>query len=294
MRKKQILLSNAEIIQYFDIHEDADQTLVLIHGNFSGAQFFDTLISKLPKDIRIIAPDLRGFGDSSYYKRIASLIDFAEDITELLNILNIESYDVLGWSLGGGVAMEMAAYDTKLNKLILVSSTTHKGYPVYKKDANGKPLEGQTYDTPEQMAFDPVQVAPVLYTLKNQYYDGIKYLYDQLIFTNKKPTEDEERKWYQTSLKQRNLIDADWALANQNMSDTDSHYQKGKNTIQLVKNKTLHIWGKDDKTTPESMIQDNINGIKNSEFIFYDSCGHAPFLDQEMKFIKDLITFIKR
>lgn len=294
MRKQQKILSNAEIIRYFDINQANEKTLVLIHGNFSGAQFFDTLMSKLPKNLRVIAPDLRGFGDSSYYKRIHSLKELAADVIELLSLLEITSYDVLGWSLGGGVAMEMAARDKHLHKLILVASTTHKGYPVYKKDANGKTLDGQTYDSPEQMAFDPIQVAPVLYTLKNQYYDGIKYLYDTLIFTNKKPSKDEEKRWYETSLKQRNLIDADWALANQNMSHEQTHYQKGENTIKDIQNQTLHIWGKDDKTTPESMILENIKGIQNSTSVYYEQCGHAPFVDQEEKFMNDLLTFIER
>jgi pimeloyl-ACP methyl ester carboxylesterase len=188
--------------------------------------------------------------------------------------------------------MELAAFSKKIERLILVNSTSHKGYPLFKKDSNGKPIETQVYENKESMALDPVQVAPVLIALKNQYYDGIKYLYDTLIFTNKKPTLEEEKRWYNTALKQRNIIDADWALANQNMSDKDSLYQKAQHTIHQIKIPTLHIWGKDDKTTPEYMINDNVEGIKNSKRITYDACGHAPFIDKPKELLDDILSFI--
>lgn len=292
MYKKQCILDNGEIIHYFDVNETSQHVLMLIHGNFSASDFFDTFIESIPKSIRIIAPDLRGFGDSSYYQKFNSLKELAQDLELFLDLINISKLSVLGWSLGGGVAMELAAFSKRIEKLILVNSTTHKGYPMFKKDSHGKPLENQGYENKEAMAFDPVQVAPVVFTLKNQYYDGIKYLYDTLIFTNKKPTVEQEKRWYQSSLKQRNIIDADWALANQNMSKETSIYKSGENTIKNIQVPTLHIWGKNDKTTPESMIMDNVDAIPFSKLIVYDECGHAPFVDKPTELLNDIKSFI--
>ena len=75
---------------------------------------------------------------------------------------------------------------------------------------------------------------------------------------------DEEKRWYSTALKQRNIVDSDWALANQNMSDEDSEYYKAEHTINNISILSLDIWGKNDKTTPEQMIIDNVKGIKHS------------------------------
>jgi pimeloyl-ACP methyl ester carboxylesterase len=89
MYKKQVILDNGEIIHYYDINENQEQVLMLVHGNFSGANFFDSFMKTIPENIRVIAPDLRGFGDSSFYQRFDSLKDLAQDLEYFLTLLNI-------------------------------------------------------------------------------------------------------------------------------------------------------------------------------------------------------------
>ncbi|HPG43948.1 MAG TPA: alpha/beta hydrolase, partial [Acholeplasmataceae bacterium] len=107
--KKQIVLKNGEVIHYVE-KGTGDKTLLLIHGNFSSSLHYTPLLERLPKDIRVIAPDLRGYGDSSYYRRIHSLKELADDMALFLEAKRIHEVDVVGWSLGGGVALEMAAH----------------------------------------------------------------------------------------------------------------------------------------------------------------------------------------
>ena len=77
--KRQIVLKNGEVIHYLE-QGAGEKTLVLIHGNFSSSVHWTPLLERLPKTIKVIAPDLRGYGDSTYYRRITSLKDFADDI----------------------------------------------------------------------------------------------------------------------------------------------------------------------------------------------------------------------
>jgi pimeloyl-ACP methyl ester carboxylesterase len=289
MKKKMILLHNQEIIHYFE--REGQIPLLLLHGNFSGAQFFDDFIETLDPMFHIIAPDMRGFGDSSYYQRFDSLKELAEDMIDLLQQKNIQKVNILGWSLGGGVAMEIAARH-EVNRLILINSTSHKGYPVFKKDATGKALDQQVYESKDQMAFDPIQVAPVLYALEHNYFEGIKYLYDHAIFTVNQPTSEQEKRWYYETLKQRCLVDADWALANQNMSNEENPYRQGDNTVKNIQCPTLHVWGKSDITTPEYMIEANALAIKNSTRLTYENCGHSPFTDVPKQLALDIKNFI--
>lgn len=87
------------------------ELLVLIHGNVSSSAFFAPLMERLAPDFHVIAPDLRGFGQSEALPVDATrgVRDFSDDLAELLHALAPgRRVHVLGWSLGAGVAMQFA------------------------------------------------------------------------------------------------------------------------------------------------------------------------------------------
>ncbi|MDY0011237.1 MAG: alpha/beta hydrolase [Candidatus Izemoplasmatales bacterium] len=294
MEKKLITLKNQETYAYLE-KGHGDKYLILVHGNFSSGIYYKPLIDRLPENIHVFAPDLRGFGDSSYEKRVSSLKELADDLVMFMDNLKIEKADIAGWSLGGGVVMEFAAhYPERVNKLILINSTTHKGYPVFKKDANNQMKLGEAYSSKEEMAEDPVQVKPLLMALEAKNLPFIKYIYDLTIYTYNKPSDEDNMLYLTDSLKQRNLVDVDWALANLNMGKDFNFYQKGQNTISLIKAPVLHIWGSHDKTVPEFMILDNIKALEDqSTYVKFDQCGHSPLVDKPDELTKVILDFIR-
>ncbi len=281
MERKKQLLPNGETIAYFDT-EVGEKILVLIHGNLSSSVYFESLIADLKQDVRIIAPDLRGYGDSSYVNRFDTLLELAEDVSSLLTILNISKYALLGWSLGGGVAMELAVLDAqKVSHLILMSATTHLGYPIFQKDRELKGIYGKVYATKDQLAKDPVQVKPVVEAIEQKNHAMMTAVYDYTIYTVKKPNLDQNKRFIQETLKERCLVDSDFALATFNMSSEISFYGLGNGRIHQITAPVLHIWGRNDKTVPEYMLQANVNALKDqSQVIIYDECGHSPIVDQ--------------
>jgi pimeloyl-ACP methyl ester carboxylesterase len=294
MNKKTIELENKERVAYLE-QGNGDKTLVLIHGNFSSSLHFSTFLETLPKNVHVLAPDLRGYGDSSYDTRIRSMSDWAEDVHDFLELKGIRKAAILGWSLGGGVAMEFAAlYPEMTEELILVNSTTHKGYPVFKKDQGGQPVPGSVYSSPEELATDPVQVIPLLIAQKNKDFNLMSFIFDRTIYTVNKPTTEDNKLWIDESLKQVNLVDADWALTTQNMSDDMGFYGKGSGKIKDITAPTLHTWGDKDITVPRFMIDDNVNAIRNSTLKVYENCGHSPFVDNMEGITKDILDFIKQ
>lgn len=88
---------------------DAAATLVLVHGNVSSSLFFQPTMLALPGSVRAIAVDLRGFGDSETLPVDATrgLADFADDVWSVLDELGLGPVHLLGWSMGGGVVMQM-------------------------------------------------------------------------------------------------------------------------------------------------------------------------------------------
>jgi pimeloyl-ACP methyl ester carboxylesterase len=294
MEKREIVLKNGEVIKYLE-QGIGDQTLLLVHGNFSSCLHFSSLLEKIPKDIHVVAPDLRGYGDSTYYRSIDSLADFAQDLIFFLEAKGIDKVNLLGWSLGGGVAMEMAArYPKVVERLILINSTTHRGYPIFKKDDQGQMKIGEAYRSKEELATDKVQVIPLLEAQKTNNFAVMNYIFDMTIYTVNKPNPDDNEMWIKESLKQRNLVDADWALANLNMSDQHNFYNAGTQNIQSIKVPVLHTWSKQDIVVPEYMVLENVKALEEqSKYIVYDQCGHSPFVDVLDQITKDILEFIQ-
>jgi pimeloyl-ACP methyl ester carboxylesterase len=88
--------------------------LVLVHGNVSSARFFAETMAVLGKRWRCVAPDLRGFGRSERAPVDArrGVRDFSDDLHALLTEAGLlaggRRVHLLGWSLGGGVALQYA------------------------------------------------------------------------------------------------------------------------------------------------------------------------------------------
>jgi pimeloyl-ACP methyl ester carboxylesterase len=292
MEKKYVKLVNKETYAYLE-QGKGNKNLLLVHGNTSSSVYFKPLLERLSEDIHVYAMDLRGFGDSTYEKPIETLQDFADDIYLFMEKLDINKASVLGWSLGGGVVMEFAAkYPKKLDKLILLESASYKGYPVFKKDENNQMIIGEIYESREEMAKDPVQVLPLLNAYQTENIDLIKTIYNMTIYNINKPNEKDFDLYAKETIKQRNLVDVDFALASLNMGNEPTLYSKGDNTIKDIEAETLHIWGSHDLMVPESMVRTNVEAIKDSTFVKFDQCGHSPLVDAPEKLTKTILDFI--
>ncbi|WP_433313477.1 alpha/beta fold hydrolase [Micromonospora chersina] len=87
--------------------------VLLVHGNVSSAAFWEPLLPRLPETLRVVAPDLRGYGetDTAPVDATRGLGDFADDVAALLDAPGLfvpgARPVVVGHSLGGGVAMRL-------------------------------------------------------------------------------------------------------------------------------------------------------------------------------------------
>ena len=102
--------------------------VVMIHGNLSTGRFFEHLMPGAPKGYRLIAPDMRGFGDTERIPIDATrgLRDWADDTHSLVHKLGIERpVHLVGWSTGGA-AIANYAVDRPVASLTFVDpvSTT--------------------------------------------------------------------------------------------------------------------------------------------------------------------------
>lgn len=288
---KSVTLSNGETLTYRE-EGLGNKVILLIHGNMSSSKHWDILVDKIKNKFKIIAVDMRGFGGSSYNKPINSLNDFAKDIEEFLNIINIENCSVIGWSTGGGVALELAAnISDKIEKVVLLESVGIKGYPIAKKDKNGLPTN-ELLKTKEEIAEDPIQVKPVLEALKTNNKEFYRTLWNAAIYTHNKPADDLYEEYLEDMLTQRNLVDVDYALATFNMTNENNGVNDGSNKYNLIKAQVLILQGDRDYVVPMSMAEETNKYIKNSKIIVLKDCGHSPMIDAMSQLLDELNKFL--
>lgn len=114
-----------------------DKTIVFVHGNVSSALFWQVAMLALPRDVRVIAVDLRGFGssDSLPVDATRGLRDFSDDLHSVLQTLEIPTAHLVGWSMGGGVIMQYAL-DYPVLSLTLESPVSPYGFGGTRRDGS--------------------------------------------------------------------------------------------------------------------------------------------------------------
>lgn len=107
---------------YYEIHGEGDP-LILLHGGLGGVAEFAQLIHVFAESRQVIAVELQGHGHTADVDRPLSFETMADDIAALIEYLDFEKADVLGFSLGGGVALQTAIrHPEVVDRLILVST----------------------------------------------------------------------------------------------------------------------------------------------------------------------------
>ncbi len=97
--------------------------LILLHGWAMSSAVFTEAMAVLAEDFRVLAPDLRGHGASDAADGY-TFADFAADLQLWLKSLELSHFRLLGWSMGGQVAIELCqALAGQIDRLILVGST---------------------------------------------------------------------------------------------------------------------------------------------------------------------------
>jgi pimeloyl-ACP methyl ester carboxylesterase len=110
-------------IHYLDHFPENKKTILLLHGLGSNGDAFQPQIQPLARaGYRVITPDMRGFGKSGYPEKL-SIQSIAEDTAALIKNQTSSPVDLLGISMGGTVALQLALDSPKLvNTLVLVNT----------------------------------------------------------------------------------------------------------------------------------------------------------------------------
>jgi pimeloyl-ACP methyl ester carboxylesterase len=110
-------------LNYYHAVYGRGEPLLLLHGGLGSIDMFAPILPTLAAGRTVIGVDLQGHGRTALGDRPFSLDAVGDDMAELVRALGYEQVDVMGYSLGGGVAFRMAVqHPEAVRRLVLVST----------------------------------------------------------------------------------------------------------------------------------------------------------------------------
>lgn len=280
MSLSKIQLSNGESIAY-RVRSGGEETIVLVHGNMTSSMHWDVLLEALDKEFTIYAIDLRGFGESTYHNRIQGIKDFADDLSEFVNALDLQNFNLIGWSTGGAVCMQYVVdHPGRCEKLVLLASASTRGYPFYGTKDDGTPDFNSRLKTIEEIEENPSKTLVIqgLYDTANK--EGLKAVWNAAIYSHKQPDDSAYEVYLDDMLTQRNLADVYHSLNTFNISETHNGLNKGTDRAKEIKIPVLILRGDRDYVVTEEMTQEIVADLgKNATYIPLIDSGHSPLID---------------
>jgi len=107
---------------YYETH-GSGRPLVLLHGGLASGEMFEPILPSLAARHQVIIPDLQGHGRTADVDRPLDVRTMADDVAALIDHLGLQKPDLVGYSLGGGVALMTAVrHPEKVGRLVSASA----------------------------------------------------------------------------------------------------------------------------------------------------------------------------
>jgi len=112
---------------YYEKH-GTGRPLILLHGGLASGEMFGPILPALAESHQVIVPDLQGHGRTADIDRPIDHRLMADDIAALIDHLGLDKPDLIGYSLGGGVAFFVASkYPEKVGRLVMAAANVRRG-----------------------------------------------------------------------------------------------------------------------------------------------------------------------
>lgn len=103
--------------------EGEGEPLVIVHGLGSSHRDWEDQITLLSRHFRVVAPTMRGFGESEKGHESHSVKTWSEDLLALANHLELDTFHLMGFSMGGAISYQTAVdQQTRLRSLTVINS----------------------------------------------------------------------------------------------------------------------------------------------------------------------------
>jgi pimeloyl-ACP methyl ester carboxylesterase len=250
-------------------------TIILLHGGNGSIEFWLYNIANLARHHRVYAIDMVGSGKSDCPDGDYSLVYQAEFLHSVMAALGIDTATLIGNSMGGSIALVFTRlYPDRVDKLVLVDSM---GF-------------GREISLGIRLVTLPAIVSllrpgrwmiPAM--LRSNFYDG-----SQL------PPAWMELRYPIFALPDRNRVILRMGQSNFNLAGVlPQVYEPILDSLANITQKTLIIWGEDDRIIPVKHAYIAAAGLPNSQLHIFPNCGHHPYLEYPAQFDRLVLEFLE-
>jgi len=251
-------------IHYIEDNPSGHMPVILLHGLGANGNSWQLQFPALVEaNFRVIAPDTRGFGQSTFPGGKTTIHAMAEDMVELLTSLQIDKTDVVGISMGGTIALQLAIDHPELvRKLVLVNTFAH-----LRPDS----LSGWFYFVVRLVLIQLLGLRAQAQVVSNRLFP--------------KPEQEELRQLLIIQIMQADphgYRAAMRALWNFNVT----------NRLESINMPTLVITGDVDTTVPLKIQQNLAKQIPNARQVFIPQAGHAVTVEKPIEYNQAMMLFL--
>lgn len=130
-----------QLNMHYEHQANGDSPIILLHGNFGSWHYWQPFLQHLPSGYSAYAPDFRGCGDSDVSIGGYDIKTLSQDILLFADQLKLEKFHLVGHSLGGAVAQELAGNSAgRILTLTLVAPAPAEGLKALNKSALSNPF----------------------------------------------------------------------------------------------------------------------------------------------------------
>ncbi len=255
--------SNVKIAYYI---QGRGPNLILLHAAGHDHRDYDPIISELAQKFRVISIDWPGHGNSVWKtdKEISS-IAFPKILEEFLRSQNINQSILMGNSVGGFAALQLAIDHPELVRALVIIDTGGMN----ELDFSSKlfiRLKSYHWFT------------SIVWNLFPKYYIKVENKNTQLLLERIRKSKEDPKAIGTNSSIWRSFLDEKYNLREQ---------------VRNIKKPTLIVWGANDPIIYPKFGTDLQTRIQNSELHFMET-GHLPFVEDPIKFLSILSAFISK
>jgi pimeloyl-ACP methyl ester carboxylesterase len=248
--------------------------LVLVHGLSGAWQNWLEQIPRLSESHRVIAPDLPGFGGSPMPPWEISIPAYGRFLRDFCERLGIERCSLVGNSMGGFIATEVAIADPeRVEKLVLVSAA---GITWARARREPMMMIGRVGQAALPLALR-LQLSGIRRPgLRKRAFQGVFHspgaLRREVLWENLTP-----------AMSSPGYLDAITNLVGYDIRDR----------LEEIEVPTLIVWGRNDRVVPVPAALSYKKRIgDNAELVIFDRCGHVPQLERPVRFNRLLERFL--